>query len=90
MNMECTFVISDHVVARSVGAETVILDLAHGTYFGLDPVGARIWELIAAGKPLVEICGLMMEEYDVAREVLECDALELVRDLANKELIRVQ
>jgi len=32
-----------HVIARRVGEDTVILDLASGTYFGLDPVGARIW-----------------------------------------------
>ena len=33
--------ISPQVVARELGGETVILDLSSGTYFGLDPVGAR-------------------------------------------------
>ena len=31
--------IPPQVMARTVGDETVILDLASGTYFGLDPVG---------------------------------------------------
>ena len=34
--------ISPQAMARTVGDETVILDLASGTYFGLDPVGARM------------------------------------------------
>ena len=33
-----------------LGDETVILDLASGTYYGLDPVGARIWQLMAEGQ----------------------------------------
>jgi hypothetical protein len=77
------------VVARQVGDETVILDLASGTYFGLDPVGARIWQLIETGKSLAQVCDQMVEEYDVAREVLEQDALALARDLVDRKLISV-
>jgi hypothetical protein len=46
MNLNDTFSVSAQVMARRVGNETVLLDLASGTYFGLDPVGARIWQLI--------------------------------------------
>ena len=51
--------LSDKAVFRpshgpQVGDETVILDLASGTYFGLDPVGARIWALMGEGKTLAE------------------------------------
>jgi hypothetical protein len=37
-------------MARTVGDETVILDLANGTYYGLDPVGARMWQLMSEGQ----------------------------------------
>ena len=39
--------IPQEVIARQVGGETVMLDLAKGSYYGLDPVGARMWELMA-------------------------------------------
>ena len=78
------------VMARTVGNETVILDLASGTYFGLDPVGARIWELIGAGKTLAQACDVLIEEYDVTRDVLETDALALACELAEKKLISVE
>jgi hypothetical protein len=74
-------------MARTVGDETVILDLATGTYFGLDPVGARIWELLGEGKTLVEVCDQMLEEYEVAREELERDTLKLAQDLAAQGLV---
>ena len=79
--------IPPQVMARTVGDETVILDLASGTYFGLDPVGARIWELMGEGKTLSEVCGQMLEEYEVSREELEGDTLRLAQELADQGLI---
>ena len=75
MNLSDRVSIPAQVMARTVGDETVILDLASGTYFGLDPVGARIWGLMGESKTLAEICGQMLEEYEVslplARELTE-------------------
>jgi hypothetical protein len=79
--------IPPEVMTRTVGEETVILDLATGTYFGLDPVGARIWELVGERKSLGEVCGQMLEEYDVTREELERDTLRLADDLLSRGLI---
>jgi hypothetical protein len=72
---------------RSVGDETVILNLESGTYYGLDPVGARMWQLLGEGKSLGELCEIMLEEYDVARERLEADLLNLAEELANNGLV---
>ena len=40
--------ISEQVVTRRVGDETVLLNLESGIYFGLDPVGSRFFELLVA------------------------------------------
>ena len=87
MNLSDRVNIPPEVMARTVGDETVILDLASGTYFGLDPVGARIWELMGKGKTLGEICDQILDEYEVSREMLEDDALRLARELADQGLI---
>ena len=75
------------VIARQVGEETVMLDLANGTYFSLDPVGARIWQLLGEGKTLAEICEVMMAEYDVAGDEIERDVLSLAEELTARGLI---
>jgi hypothetical protein len=87
MTLTDTITIPPQVMTRTVGDEVVILDLATGTYFGLDPVGARMWELMAEGKTLAEVCGVMLDEYEVAREELETDALRLADELAAQRLI---
>ncbi len=88
MKLTDKFLISDDVVARDVGGEVVLLDLASGTYFGLDSVGARIWQLLEEdGRTLAEACDVVIQEYEVARDVLEHDVLELARQLAEHGLI---
>jgi hypothetical protein len=87
MDLTDKLAIPAQVMARTVGDETVILDLASGTYFGLDPVGARIWQLMGERKTLAEICATMLEEYEVEREQLEADVLRLAAELAERGLV---
>ena len=87
MNLTDKVTIPAQVMARQVGEETVILDLASGTYFGLDPVGARVWQLMGEGKTLSEICDTMLDEYEVTRDALERDVIELAQELSAQGLI---
>ena len=87
MNLSDKITIPAPVMARQVGDETVILDLASGTYFGLDPIGARIWQLIGEGKALGEICEVLLTEYEVSRVQLQGDLERLLQELGSKGLI---
>ena len=79
--------IPQDVLARKVGEDMVMLDLANGAYFGLDPVGARIWQLLGEGKALAEVCDVMMEEFQVERAQIEKDVMSLAEQLETRGLI---
>lgn len=87
MDLNRIFTTSPSVMSRNVGCEIVLLDLASGTYYGLDPVGARMWQLLEQGKSLTEVCQVIGSEFDVAHDILQKDALALVRELEEKKLI---
>lgn len=87
MNLSDKVTIPPHVIARQVGEENVMLDLEKGAYFGLDPVGARVWQLLAEGMTLAQACDSLMEEYDVSREDIERDVIALAEHLAANGLI---
>jgi len=89
MNLSDKVTIPAQVMARTVGDETVILDLASGTYYGLDPVGARVWQLMREGQSLGQLCAVMLDEYAVTREDIERDVLALAQALQDKQLVRV-
>jgi hypothetical protein len=89
MKLSDKVTIPPQVMARLVGDETVILDLASGTYYGLDPVGARIWQLMVDGKTLASVCKMLLDEFDVTRETLERDVLHLTQELCSKGLVKI-
>jgi coenzyme PQQ synthesis protein D (PqqD) len=93
MAMASHVAIRPDVLARRVGDETVILDLSSGTYFGLDPVGGRIWTLIGnakdAGCALHDVRDAMLAEFDVSREDMERDLVRLAEELQAQKLIAV-
>ncbi len=90
MDSEKTLMVPDHVMSRQVGDETVILDLASGTYFGLDPVGAQAWELLGAGTTVNQIVETLLAEYLVPKEQLQRDVQVLIDDLVTRGLVLVR
>lgn len=81
--------ISEQIIAKEVGVELVILDLATGTYLGLDAVGTRIWQLLREGKDLVEVCSIMVDEFDVSRNECERDIANFLEELSTRNLINL-
>lgn len=80
--------IPERIVYKKVGEEMVLLDFERGIYYGLNPVGARVWELLAEGKSTDEIIDLLTGEFDVERTEAKGDVLALMDDLAANGLVR--
>jgi len=87
MRWDATFRAADHVVAKLVGDELVLLDYEEEVYYGLDPIGARIWELLNSGRTLGEIIDTLLAEYDVTRDALAADVERVVGDLETNGLL---
>lgn len=75
------------MVVRELAGELVLLDMESGNYFGLNPVGARIWEHLSDGATLEAAHTALLTEFDVETDVLKRDVLELVASLETAKLI---
>ncbi len=82
------FVRSPDVVSRVLDGEAVLLDLASGKYLGLNDVATRVWELLGEGQTLAAIRAALLDEFDVAPEVLDGDLERLLGDMQARGLIR--
>jgi len=87
MNIESKPIVPPQVMSRLVGDETVLLDLASGTYFGLDGVGKRIWETVSDGRSLAETVEVVIAEFEVDKAQAEADVLEFANDLKERGLL---
>ena len=57
--------ISDNVLSQEVAGETVLLDLASESYFGLDEVGTRVWQMLKQGmgrEAITEVDGVLVPQ----------------------------
>jgi hypothetical protein len=77
-------------VSANLEDEMVILSLADGVYYGLDPLGTRIWGLLQKPLKIGEIRDLLLEEYEVESRRCEEDLLKLLTDLASRGLIDIE
>jgi hypothetical protein len=78
---------SPDVVFRDLDGEAVILDLASGTYFGLNEIGTRVWRMIDEGRNAAEIVDAVAAEYEADRVTIAQDVDRLIEDLSARRLI---
>jgi hypothetical protein len=76
-------------VSCEVAGEAVILNASQGVYFGLDPIGARVWNLLREPVAVGDILDTLLSEYEVPVDQCQADLLELLNDLALNGLIVV-
>ncbi len=79
--------IRDDVLYQYLQGETVLLDLASGTYYGLDSVGTRVWQGIEQHGQLNKVREAILNEYDVSEQQCDADLVDIVADLINKGLL---
>jgi Coenzyme PQQ synthesis protein D (PqqD) len=88
LSRSSTIVVAGNQAFCNLAEEAVILDLKAGVYYGLNSVGARVWDLIQKPKTVEQVRDAILEEYDVDLDRCERDLLVLLQDLVGRELVR--
>lgn len=81
--------VAPDVLHQELAGETVLLNLANESYFGLDEIGTRIWQVLAETSSLHDVVMRLLAEYDVAPELLRADVERLVTQLADAGLVSI-
>lgn len=77
-------------ISCDLSGEAVILSLKSGTYYGLDEIGALVWNLIERPKTFEEIYNSVMNKYNTGLEHLENDLVVLLEDLEKQGLVEIK
>ena len=90
ITLDAVVVASSEQVHRKLGDEAVILGLSRGTYYGLDEVGLRVWELLQQPVGVSAIRDRLLAEYEVDPARCEEDLLAFLGELLEQQLIELQ
>lgn len=89
VTVRSTVMAIEQQVSCDLAGEAAILDLRHGTYYGLNAVGASVWQLLQQPKTVHDIHTAILAEYDVTPQQCEHDLLVLLEQLRSANLIEV-
>ncbi|WYL93496.1 MAG: lasso peptide biosynthesis PqqD family chaperone [Gloeotrichia echinulata IR180] len=76
-------------IFSELDGEQVILNIQSGVYYGLNSVGASIWNLIQQPKTISEIQDAILSKYEVEPEQCDRDLLKILQELEAEGLIEV-
>lgn len=88
--MNSKWQVSADVLSSKIDEEVILMSLKGEYYFGLDPVGSRIWELLDQQPSTIdELVQLLVDEYEVDEPTCRNDAQKFIDDMSEKKLIHV-
>jgi hypothetical protein len=76
------------VISETIDGETIIINLATGTYYSLKHAGAVIWGAIQQSASLGAIAAMLRSSYEVNGHDIEHQISTLVQRLVEEDLVR--
>lgn len=82
-----TLVAVADVLTAEIGDETVALQTSAETYYGIEGIGTRVWELLQEPRTVAELQAAIAREYDVDRRRCRRDLDAFLAELVEKQLV---
>lgn len=86
----CRVTIPSDVLVRVINGESFLLNVQTECYFGMNSVGARMFELLGESPSVGDAFGRIQREYDVNPETLQADFDRLIAELLDHGLLELQ
>ncbi len=90
LSVHSIVVAASEQVSCPLGEESAILNLKNSMYYGMNPVGTRIWTLLKEPRSVEQLRDALLNEYDVDAASCERDLLDLLGKMKSEGLIEVR
>jgi hypothetical protein len=85
--MKQRFRVPEHVIERTLGEKTILLNLRSGDYYSLNGSGSSFWKGLSEGRPLGELAEEAGRTYQQPAEAVEADLAEFAGELRRLGLV---
>jgi hypothetical protein len=82
--------VTSQQVSCPLGDESAILNMKNSVYYGVNPVGATVWNLLKEAKTVGQIRDAILNEYEVDEVRCEKDLFALLEEMRSEGLIEVR
>lgn len=85
---ELTYEREPGFATANLGEELALLDMAKGSYLGLNATAAHVWRLLERPRSLDALCARLMDEFEIDANHCRRDVSTLLGKLLAEGLIR--
>lgn len=78
---------AEQVIAQKAANDLLLFNMEDGTYYSLNEIGSKIWDLCDGNRTVSQLVRLLAWEYEAPTEEIEKDVTELLEGLKNGRLI---
>lgn len=95
MSTDCTIqmnsrlVRDNEIIFSEMDGETVMMSIERGEYYGINPIGSRIWGLLETPQTVSALCDTLSPDYDVLPEQCQHDVLLFLNQLVEKGVVKI-
>ena len=75
------------LISVDMDGDVVMMSVSKGNYYGINPVGARIWELLAQPHTLAQLSAIITAEYEVEDSVCAADIRTFVERMLTEGVV---
>lgn len=80
--------VTPQVLSSKIDEEVILMSIEADSYFGLDPVGSHIWDLLSRQPATVdELVILLTQEYEIDEGTCRKDVQVFIDDMSTRKLI---
>ena len=87
---DCVVVAAEAQVSCEIEDEAALLNLDTGVYYGLDPMGAYIWRLLASPILVRTLQQQIVREFDANADVVEKDVTDFLNEMLSAGLLELK
>jgi len=77
------------MLTSNIGEEVVMMSIDNSAYYGLDPIGSQIWEMIAEPIQVSDLCAQLLNHYEVSEKDCQRDVLNLLNHMLDENMLTV-
>ena len=89
INLNTTLQRRADLISADMDGDVVMLDVENGKYFGLNAVGAQIWEAIETPQNVSDVCTAIEQAFEVSRSICETDTLAILKDMHDRDMLHI-
>lgn len=80
---------AEGLVASEIDGEAVILSIDSGSFFNLNPMGTRIWDMVETPATIADICAALQQRFAVSADECRNDVTGFIANMIDQGLLEV-